>query len=103
MEKEVSYGKVFKALKRKEKVSKFQQRRIFSFNNVKVLSLARQTLESLPGHSDYLLEHETDYGRKMAEVLPLFANIRLEQIEYVVSEATFKKLLVQLTRQTDYK
>lgn len=44
-----------------------------------------------------------DYLRDISELLLLFKNVRLEQISYVVSEESFKKIVIQLVRQREHK
>jgi hypothetical protein len=39
---------------------------MFSFIDVKLLLIAKQSLESLPESHQYELEHEPDYARKMS-------------------------------------
>lgn len=48
-----------------------------SHTTVSTLKLIKNTLDSLPSHSNYLLDHESDYLRKISEVLPLLAVVRL--------------------------
>ena len=52
----------------------------FSFTCIRLLTQTKITLESLPSHNDYQIEHEVDFARKMSEVLPFFKTIRLEQV-----------------------
>ena len=44
-----------------------------------------------------------EYARKIGEVIPFFQKIKLQQIEYVVSELTLRKIVLQLTRQIEFK
>ena len=39
----------------------------------------------------------------MSELLPFLQTIRLEQVEFLISDSILKKLILQLTRQVEHK
>lgn len=74
-----------------------------SLSNVYHLKTVKSKLELLPSKAEYQLYLETDYLRNISEVLPLLQFIRMEQIPFIISVQTFKKIAIQLERQTQHK
>lgn len=41
--------------------------------------------------------------RDISAIIPLISNLRLEEIPYIINEASFKKIVTQFVKQTQHK
>ena len=74
-----------------------------SNQRIKELKLIKDAVEKLPTNNKYMFEEETAYLRSISSILPLMRVLRHEEIRYIISEASFKKIVSLFIKATQNK